>query len=117
MDVKKIKKFVSDNKKELILGIGGCIIGYKFARRNVSKDSIDICKKISKVNRFGQNIGKRPFELDIKQTFKGANYVDCLYDESGRTYKANDFINQVVEYYQNEKNNPEITGMIVFEKH
>ena len=105
MNTEKVKRFVKEHKKEIIIGTVCAGIGVHYGKKHfgVSADEMKLVKELREFK------GKNLFE-DIYEAQKGSNNLKVC-----RPEKHVSDIGEAIKLYFGSRN-PETTGFVVFTK-
>lgn len=109
----KVKEFVKEHKKELLIGGAGFVIGVVLTKNRVSKFEYKTLKEMRSFG-FDRNDIFGSLAGGIMETSDGANIANVFKMTSGNNVKFADYAGEIAEFYKDR--NPDITGAIVFTK-
>lgn len=112
MYTKKVKKFVKEHKKEIVIGVVCAGFGIHYGKKHfgVSKDEMKLVKELRTFDTIkGNGIFK-----DIYEVQKGSERVRVFRPKCEK--HITDIGEAVNGYFETFGSNPETTGFIVFTK-
>ena len=114
MNTEKVKKFVKEHKKEIIIGAVCAGIGVHYGKKHFGV-SADEMKLVKELRTFGSGKEGDTLCKSINKIFDGSKCANT-FRSVGTVDHVSDIKEVINDYYLSAGINPEVSGFVVFTK-